>query len=97
MPNVVLEAMSAGLPVVATRVDGVEELLGDCPQQIVEYGNDLAFANAIQAIADDPELAAALGQRNVQRAINHFSLAAMVRRYELLYESVLGSQIGGNS
>jgi glycosyltransferase involved in cell wall biosynthesis len=90
MPNVVLEAMAAGRPVVATRADGVEELLGaDSGPQVVDFGNDQALVESIRAIATDPPLARSLSDQNRRRARAEFSLDAMVLRYEALYRSLL--------
>ncbi len=86
MPNVVLEAMAAGLPVVATRAEGVCELLGpSAGPQTAPLGDRGAFAANILALAGDASLRQRLGEQNCARAAAEFSLPAMVRRYEALY------------
>lgn len=86
MPNVVLEAMAAGLPVVATRAEGVCELLGPAAgPQIVAHDDAEGFASAIVALASDPEQRQHWGQRNLERVSAEFSLQAMVERYAALY------------
>ncbi len=68
MPNVVLEAMAAAKPVVATDVEGVSELLGPAAaQQVVRPGHAEAFAAKLRLILSDKALAAALGSGNRQR------------------------------
>ncbi len=90
MPNVLLEAMSAGKPVVATQAEGVMELLGDgAAQQSCPAGDAAGFAQRILRLAQDRTLAAELGAQNQRRAAAEFSLAAMISRYEALYESLV--------
>ncbi|HVC95459.1 MAG TPA: glycosyltransferase [Pirellulales bacterium] len=86
MPNVVLEAMAARLPVVATDVEGVRELLGSqAGAQTVARGDMPAFADRIVGIMSDPALAARLGDENRARAESCFSLDAMIASYCALY------------
>ena len=87
MPNVVLEAMAAGLPVVATDVEGVRELLGSAAhQQIVPYGDGKTLADRIVELITNPAVAARLGAENQARACEHFSPQQMVTAYEDLWE-----------
>jgi len=90
MPNVILEAMATGLPVVSTRAAGVEELLGplaDC--QTVAIDDADGFVATALRLAQDPSKAQEIGYQNSQRAAEHFSLTAMIAAYEQLYESLL--------
>ena len=90
MPNVILEAMATGLPVCATRADGVAELLGELADaQTVEIGDSEAFIATATRIVATPELAVNLGTANRHRAAAHFSLTAMVAAYERLYLELL--------
>lgn len=90
MPNVVLEAMAAGKPVVARRVEGVEELLGELGRdQVVETGPKELVADRIIHLAQNPQLAADLGRLNQVRARQFFSIEAMVEKYERLYASLV--------
>ncbi|MFN0020811.1 MAG: glycosyltransferase [Pirellulaceae bacterium] len=89
MPNVVLEAMAAGKPVVATQAEGVLELLGDAADlQSCPAGDAAGFAERIIRLAQDRTSAAELGTRNRDRVSAEFSLAAMITRYASLYESL---------
>lgn len=93
MPNVVLEAMAAGRPVVTTEVHGVEELLGEHhTRQVVPADSPSAFVEAVVRIAADRVLAARLGEQNRARATREFSFAAAVDRYGALYASLLATE-----
>ena len=88
MPNVLLEAMAARLPVVATRVEGVAEVLGpNAAEQAVTPGDDSAFVRQVVSLARPADArGAGLGQENYRRVAEHFSLAAMIGAYAALYE-----------
>jgi glycosyltransferase involved in cell wall biosynthesis len=90
MPNVVLEAMAAGRPVVATDVAGVREVLGSSSHsQLCPVARPGEFADQMIAILSDEALAARLGGENRLRAIRDFSFAAMVAAYEQLYAGLI--------
>ncbi len=90
MPNVVLEAMAAGRPVVATRVGGIPELLADEESGLLVPPRDpAALAQAVIRLLQEPGLAAALGQSAERRARERFSVEAMVEATEAVYRSLL--------
>ena len=85
-PLSVMEYMEAGLPVVATAVGGVPEIIHDGVHgRLVEPGDDEALAAAIAGVLADREKAAALGRRGRERRREHFDLGAVARRLEALY------------
>ncbi len=89
MPNVVMEAMASGLPVVACDVEGVRELLGPTTApQMVAHGDTAAMVGKIVALLSDPEFARRVGKENRLRIERNFSLATMIRSYEQLWESL---------
>lgn len=86
MPNVVLEAMAAALPVVATRVEGIAELvIPDQTGWLVEPGQAPPLAEAIETLLGDPVLANAMGLQGQSRAKAAFSWEKAVADYESLY------------
>jgi len=92
MPNVVLQAMASRLPVLATDVEGVRELLGPAADaQIVRYGDTEAFAEKLVALMSDRALASELGRQNRRRVRSEFTLSRMVAAYQDLWESLVGS------
>lgn len=92
MPNVVLEAMASRLPVLATDVEGVRELLGDeTGPQTVLYGDTEAFVEKLVALMSDSELARQLGRKNRLRVETEFRLDRMVGAYQDLWESLAAS------
>ena len=92
MPNVVLEAMASRLPVLASDVEGVRELLGpNADEQTVDHGDSAAFTEKIVRIASDPALSSDLGDRNRQRVANKFGMDGVVRSYQELWESLVGT------
>ena len=87
MPNVVLEAMAAGLPVVTTAVEGIGELFDPGDPQVV--GDDLSFTDMVQRLAGDQAFASRLGQQNRRRVVRHHSTDAMVDAYRSLYRRII--------
>ena len=74
-PNVLLEAMAAGCPIVATRVGGVPEIAGSGEVQLVPRDRPMALAQAIAQIFSSPALADRLG-RWARRRASDFTAAA---------------------
>ena len=59
---VLLEAMAAGIPIAGSKAGGVPEVLGEDAGVLVPYGDDAAWARAIQLLAsDDPRRGAFVG------------------------------------
>jgi glycosyltransferase involved in cell wall biosynthesis len=95
MPNVVLEAMAASKPVVATRAEGVVELLGAAADsQTVPIGDASGAWKLICQFSQSPQIASDLARKNQSRAETTFSLAAMTAEYDRLYTRLVaaGSQ-----
>jgi glycosyltransferase involved in cell wall biosynthesis len=93
LPNVVLEAMAAGLPVVATAVGGVPELVAPGRTGwLVPPGDAPALAAALERLLDHPEKGRAYGQAGRRRALADFSLTTMAERYEAVLHHLLAER-----
>jgi L-malate glycosyltransferase len=92
-PNSVMEAMAAGLPVVATRVGGIPELVSDGRDGLlVPAGDEAALAAAIARVLDDPALADALGDAARAAIRARFSFERTVAAFERLYLDLLAAR-----
>jgi glycosyltransferase involved in cell wall biosynthesis len=90
MPLAVLEAWSAGLPVVAVRVGGLPEFLDDGVNGVFATSADPeGVAAALAAVIDDPGRARRLGAAGRQTVSTMFSMQRMAADYDHVYESVL--------
>jgi glycosyltransferase involved in cell wall biosynthesis len=93
LPNAVLEAMAAGLPVVATRVGGVPEVVVEGQTGILVPPRDPnALADALLTLLRDPNLRRRMGQAGRQRVQEYFSVDQMVSKTETLYEQLLSEK-----
>ncbi len=94
-PLTVLEAMAMGVPVVASRVDGVAEVLQDGQDgMLVSPGRGDLFVEEICRVLDDPDLRRGLARAGQEKARRQFSAEAMVRRVEDLYRRYLENGAG---
>ena len=90
MPNVVLEAMASRLPLVTTRADGIQEILGPLKaSQMAEMTNQQEFVSKVVAICRDPSLAQHLAAANRERVERCFSLQKAIHAYQALYEALI--------
>jgi glycosyltransferase involved in cell wall biosynthesis len=88
--NAILEYMAAGLPVVATRVGGIPEIVvhGETGW-LISVGHDEALGHYLLALLADPETARRMGSAGRERVRTTFSREEMVKGYTRVYESQL--------
>src|SRR4029077_2766928 len=89
MPYVVLEAIAAGLPIVATRVGGVPEIFGPRADELVPAGESAALAEAIDRMLANPAQAAHDAKVRREWLLPRFHIDVMQEQVEKLYRSVL--------
>jgi len=94
LSNVILEAMAAGLPVVAYRVGGNAELIdekrGDEKRgQLISAGDEEGFAAAVERLLSAPSIRAQFGHNARKFAEENFGLENVRARYEACYQTLL--------
>ncbi len=86
MSNTLLEAMATGLPLVATRVGGNPEVMGEgLSEWFFAPGDVQSLTEQILRLAKDPAIRLQLGAEGRRRALEMFSLEGMMQRYSDLY------------
>lgn len=94
MPVTLMEAMAAGLPVVATDVGGVASVVENgVTGTLVPAGDPPALANALSAYIRDGALRRRHGDAGRARALARFDLDTMVGAYANLYDELLGRRV----
>jgi glycogen synthase len=88
---VALEAMYAGAPVVASRVGGLPEVLGDGAGLLVPADDPVVLARALRQVLTDGGLAASLGTAGRRRARTRFTWETAAERVVEAYRSVAAS------
>ncbi len=89
-PNVALEAMASGLPVVATDVGGLRQYVRHGVNgELVPAGDSSALAASMLRYLDDLDLSARVGRRNREDVVAGFSWAQSARALRSVYERVI--------
>ncbi len=91
-PSGVLEALSCGTPVVASRVGGIPEQVSDKTGVLVEPGDAAALAAAIESLLADPARRERMSAAAVADARARFSLDRQVDAYLALYEELAAAR-----
>ncbi|MFH1759245.1 MAG: glycosyltransferase family 4 protein [Patescibacteria group bacterium] len=86
LPYVLLEAMAHGLPIIATTVGGIPEIIQDKQNGLlVPPKNSQALAAAIESLIKNPDLAQKLGQQ-AKEDVQQYSLEKMLEQIDVLYQ-----------
>jgi glycosyltransferase involved in cell wall biosynthesis len=94
MPNAVLEAMAYGKPIVSSNLGSMPELVEDgLNGRLVPPGDAQALAEAIAALARDPEAAAAMGKASRHKALREHSVESHYARLLALFRWSMGQPI----
>lgn len=90
-PNVVMEAMSAGRPVVATRVGAIPELVREGKDGFLHnVGDVVGLCESLQFLLSDSKTRNRMGQNAKQRILEDFTSDRLAQRALLQYSSLLG-------
>jgi glycosyltransferase involved in cell wall biosynthesis len=90
--GVILEAMAAGIPVVACDTPGTSDLVIDRQTGfLARIGDRAGFARHVYQLLEDPQLASRLGQAARERANNEFQPQKMIDRYTEMYRQLINS------
>ena len=82
--------MTAGLPVVASQVGGIPELMEDgATGFLIPVGDDIRMAGQILRLAGDTAMRQSMGQAGRRRALSLFSEDGMVANYRRIYRELL--------
>lgn len=90
LPVSVVEAMRAGLPVIATTVGGLPEVVKDSESGfLVKPGDPESLAEKISVLCKDDSQRRHMGQKGSGIASQYFSLDIMIKKYQNLYEELI--------
>lgn len=90
MPYIVLEAIGAGKPILASAVGGIPEILGSEPDLMVPPGDADALADAMATTMQDPDCALDRALMRASRVKAAFSSSVMARDIGRFYHDLLG-------
>lgn len=89
-----IEAMTQGVPVIATRSGGPEEIIVDGESGfLVEVNDESALAERMARLLNNREIARAMGAAGKQRVMNHFNLSKTVAEIEKLFEQTMTEKL----
>ncbi|MFV1982140.1 MAG: glycosyltransferase [Thiohalomonadales bacterium] len=91
LPMALLEAMAMSMPVIATRVGGIPDVIENGVNGfLIDKSDDVELANKMVKLINDKELRSAFGNEAKKTVIENYSAKNASEKYELLYQTVLG-------
>ena len=97
-PNVLLESMAAGTPVVAAAVGGITELIEDgVTGRLVQTREPNDFADPIEQLLEEPDAGRRLAEAASNRVRRDYSLEAMVNAHRAMYNELLVRSLGAGA
>lgn len=98
LPYALLEGMRAGIPIVASNVGGVSEVVSDGETGfLVEAGNSHLFSEKLSHLSDDPDLRSRMGHASRKKFLKQFQFREMFWKTEHIYQYIIReSLISGN-
>jgi glycosyltransferase involved in cell wall biosynthesis len=95
MPNTILQAMAAGLPIAGVEVGDVRPMIAPANRGLIVPRDDEAgFADALRRLVSEPALRAELGRQNAAHVRAHYDQARMFADYGELFETALATRSG---
>ena len=85
IPLTLIQAAQAGLPIVATNVGSISDIVVDGTNGLLTDVSAGALADAIEKLAKEPALRASMGAAGKKRSLELFSLARMISDHSQLY------------
>lgn len=92
LPRSILEAMSAGLPIIASDVGGVRELVDERNGFVIGRHDKQELIDALTRLATQEGLAARLGRVSRERVEQEFSLSVMLAKTYAVYEEIFATK-----
>jgi hypothetical protein len=92
-PMTILEAMSAGIPILASNVGGIPDLVDDgINGHLCDPAEPVSIREGLQRILSDPAHATALGKAGKDRALERYLPVAVAKRHLEIYREVLAKK-----
>jgi len=89
--NALLEAMACGLPVIATRISGNEDVVKDKENgKLISIDDVEELAHAVLSLINDKSTMIVFGKKSRQTIVDKFSLAVVTEKYYNLYSRIMG-------
>ncbi|MEM7116341.1 MAG: glycosyltransferase family 4 protein [Chloroflexota bacterium] len=90
IPNILVEAMAAGTPVISTNISGIPELIKhEQTGLLVEPGDPIGLANGLQRLIEDRKLASSLTANAAEHVQRYFDMQTNAKQLGKLFERVL--------